>query len=65
MSWFDTHCLQSFLRKKELPVLQRAKLIKRMVTMGTSTDDWEDYQTMAQEHPDKIDYSVGFAPRLC
>ena len=66
MSWFDTHChLQSFLREKELEtVLQRAEDadVKRMVTVGTSTDDWQDYHTMAQEHPDKIDYSVGLHP---
>ena len=68
MSWFDTHChLQTFLRKKELePVLQRAEdgRVKRMVTIGTSADDWEDYQTIAQQFPHKIDYSVGLHPSM-
>ena len=66
MSWFDTHChLQTFLRKKELePVLQRAEDggVKRMVTIGTSADDWEDYQTIAQQFPHRIDYSAGLHP---
>ena len=66
MSWFDTHChLQSFLWKQELPaVLERAdhKGVKKMVTVGTSPDDWDDYRSLAQDYSGTVYYSVGLHP---
>lgn len=66
MSWFDTHChLQSFLRNHELEtVLQHAKEkgVKKMVTVGTAPEDWNDYQMLAQSYPNQIYYTVGLHP---
>lgn len=66
MSWFDSHChLQSFLKKGELDeVLHRAEEagVGRMLTVGTSPDDWADYQKLSHEYTDKIIYSVGLHP---
>ena len=69
MSWFDTHChLQTFLQKQELEqVLQRAEDagVEKMVTVGTSKEDWMDYGDIAQRYPEKIYFSAGFASRIC
>jgi len=66
MSWFDTHChLQSFLRNHELEsVLEHAKErgLEKMVTVGTSPEDWADYQQLAQSYPNQIYYSAGLHP---
>jgi len=66
MSWFDTHChLQNFLQKQELEsVLQRADDagVGKMVTVGTSPQDWADYRNLAQTYPGRIYYSVGLHP---
>jgi TatD DNase family protein len=66
MSWFDTHChLQSSLRNHKLQtVLQHAheKGVKKMVTVGTSPEDWTDYQKLAQSYPNQIYYSAGLHP---
>ena len=66
MSWFDTHChLQSFRRKGELEnVLQRADEagVSRMVTVGTSPEDWADYLELSVKYCGRIDYSVGLHP---
>lgn len=66
MSWFDTHChLQSFHKKGELEsVLQRADEagVSRMVTVGTSPEDWADYLELSIKYCGKIDYSVGLHP---
>lgn len=66
MSWFDTHChLQSFLRKDELEqILQRAEDagVEKMVTVGTSKEDWTDYKDLAHQYPGKIYYSAGLHP---
>ena len=66
MSWFDTHChLQSFFQKQELEaVLHRAEDVgvNKMVTVGTSSDDWEQYGVLARSYPEKIYYSAGLHP---
>jgi len=66
MSWLDTHChLQSFLRNHELEsVLERAQErgVEKMVTVGTSPEDWADYQQLAQSYPNQIYYSAGLHP---
>ena len=66
MSWFDTHChLQSFLRKQELEsVLQKADDagVKKMVTVGTSPEDWSDYSEIARQFPGRVYYSAGLHP---
>ena len=47
--WFDTHChLQKFYDRGELErVLSRSQEcgISKMVTVGTSSDDWDLYAT--------------------
>ena len=66
MSWFDTHChLQSFLKNHELEsVLEHAQErgVEKMVTVGTSPEDWTDYQQLAQSYPNQIYYSAGLHP---
>ncbi len=66
MSWFDTHChLHSFLKTEELEaVLERTKQagVNKMVTVGTSPEDWNDYQILSERNPDRIDYSAGLHP---
>ncbi|MBP7142246.1 MAG: TatD family hydrolase, partial [Opitutaceae bacterium] len=51
MGLIDTHAhLESFARRGELPaILARARTagLERMITIGTSTDDWELYRTLA------------------
>jgi len=66
MSWIDTHChLQSFLRKGELePVLQRAEEagVEKVITVGTSPEDWADYQKLSKDYNQRIFYSAGLHP---
>lgn len=66
MSWFDTHChLQNFLHKLELEaVLQRAEDagVHKMVTVGTSPQDWADYRHLAQIYRERVYYSAGLHP---
>jgi len=66
MSWFDTHChLQSFLKTEELEaVLERTEQagVHKMVTVGTSPEDWDDYQILSERNPDRINYSAGLHP---
>ena len=66
MSWFDTHChFQNFLHKQELEsVLQRAEDagVHKMVTVGTSPQDWADYRDLAQIYRERIYYSAGLHP---
>ena len=65
MSLIDSHChLQSFVQKKSLDgVLSKAKSagVKKLITIGTSIDDWDCYQSLAQSKPN-IFYSVGLHP---
>ncbi len=66
MEWIDSHChLDGFQRKGELgTVLQRATEsgVRRLITVGTSPEDWVAYREMHQNHPGHIDYTVGLHP---
>jgi len=66
MSWFDSHChLQSFLKKGELEdIFLRASdaEVSQMLTVGTSPEDWADYQILARSYPGQIIYSAGLHP---
>ncbi len=62
----DTHThLESFARHGALPsILSRAREagVEAMITIGTSTDDWGLYRTLAKENLGWIHYSVGIHP---
>ena len=62
----DTHThLESFARKGMLPgTLARAKQagVDALVTIGTSTDDWELYRGLAEQNPGFVHYSAGLHP---
>ena len=65
MSLIDSHChLKTFVQKHTLDsVLSRAKNadVEKFITVGTSIQDWDCYQSLAQNNPD-IFYSVGLHP---
>jgi TatD DNase family protein len=62
----DTHChLAEFARRGDLPaVLDRAAAagVSRVITIGTSPDDWDLYASLAAAHPGRVDYTVGLHP---
>ncbi len=64
--WFDTHChLQKFFDRGDLErILSRSKEsgVRKMVTVGTSTDDWDLYATLSKKYSSDIFYSVGLHP---
>jgi len=66
MSWFDTHChLQSFTKTEELEtILERAEQVgvNKMVTVGTCSEDWKDYEQIAKQYPGFVYYSAGLHP---
>ena len=66
MGLIDSHThLDSFVRRGELPaILQRAKLadVDALITIGTASDDWGLYQSLAGEHAGVIFYSAGLHP---
>lgn len=66
MGLIDTHThLESFARRGELSaILHRAREagLERMITIGTSTEDWELYRTLAEASPDLVAYTVGLHP---
>ena len=66
MGLIDTHAhLESFARRGELAeILTRAREtgLERILTIGTSTDDWELYRSLAAAEPDLIAYTVGLHP---
>ncbi|MBX7123493.1 MAG: TatD family hydrolase [Opitutaceae bacterium] len=66
MGLTDTHAhLESFTRRGELPAtLGRAREagLERIITIGTSTDDWELYRTLAESTRDFVAYTVGLHP---
>ena len=65
MSLIDSHChLKTFVQKNTLSnVLARAKTagVEKYITVGTSIQDWDCYQSLARNNPD-IFYSVGLHP---
>lgn len=66
MDLIDTHThLETFDQRGELDaVLARAAAagVRRMVTIGTSSDDWARYRTLATRHPGRVYYTVGLHP---
>ena len=66
MSLIDTHThLESFYRKGALDrVLGNAREagLGAMITIGTSTDDWALYRTLAETHRGFVHYAVGLHP---
>ncbi|MDR1011112.1 MAG: TatD family hydrolase [Opitutaceae bacterium] len=66
MSLIDTHThLESFHRKGILPAaLAHAHEagLEAMITIGTSTEDWTLYRSLAAEHRGVVHYSVGLHP---
>jgi TatD DNase family protein len=65
-SIIDSHChLERFFQKGELnQTLQDAREagVDRLVTIGTSVEDWQLYADLSALHPGIIDYSVGLHP---
>lgn len=62
----DTHThLDSFnwkgLLDNALEAAANAEVF-RMITVGTEPEDWQLYSKMADEHPGRIDYTVGLHP---
>ena len=66
MGLIDTHThLESFHHRGTLAgALERARAagVEAMVTIGTSTEDWELYRGLAAQHPGFVHYSVGLHP---
>ncbi len=62
----DSHChLETFVNRGELEiVLNEASLagVNRMITVGTSSQDWDLYHKLAQNYPGKIYHTVGLHP---
>ena len=65
-SIIDSHChLDRFYHKGELPeVIDQAREsgVDRMITVGTSDEDWALYAQLHKEHTGVIDYTVGLHP---
>lgn len=66
MEWIDSHChLLGFKMNNELDAtLARAKGsgVNRLITVGTSAEDWVPYREMHAAHSGLIDYTVGLHP---
>jgi len=62
----DTHChLAEFHRRNDVAgALDRAAAaaVTRVITIGTSPEDWELYAGLAAAHPGRVDYTVGLHP---
>jgi TatD DNase family protein len=62
----DTHChLAEFVRRGDFPaVLDRAAAagVPRVITIGTSAEDWSLYADLAAAHAGRVDYTVGLHP---
>ncbi|MDA0347408.1 MAG: TatD family hydrolase [Verrucomicrobia bacterium] len=65
-SIIDSHChLDRFFHKEELDRTigdAREAGVDRLVTIGTSDEDWQLYQDLSSQHPGIIDYTVGLHP---
>lgn len=66
MEFIDSHChLLGFKKKGELEsVLRRAAEagIQRLITVGTSPEDWVPYREMHTNYTGRIDYTIGLHP---
>ena len=62
----DAHChLEEYERAGEIDeVMERAASVgvRRMIAIGTSPVDWEANQKLAQRHPERIAFTVGWHP---
>jgi TatD DNase family protein len=62
----DSHCHLDVFRKRgtlQAVLNNSAKVgVNRMITVGTSSEDWDVYHDMAAEYPGQIFYSVGLHP---
>jgi len=62
----DSHChLEKAIKKGNLAdwlSAMEAGQVGHLITVGTSTSDWEMYRQVAAEHPDKISWTVGLHP---
>ena len=62
----DSHChLETFAKRGELEdVLNEASLagVNRMITVGTSSEDWDLYRGLSLKYPNKVYYSIGLHP---
>jgi TatD DNase family protein len=62
----DSHChLDTFVKRGTLQaVLNNAVKagVNRMITVGTSSEDWETYHSLAKLYTGQIDYTVGLHP---
>jgi len=62
----DSHChLDKYSKRGELDeILNEASLagVNRMITVGTSSEDWENYRQLAKDFPGQIDYTIGLHP---
>lgn len=66
MEFIDSHChLQGFQHRNELnAVLARSAEagVHRLITVGTSPEDWAANREMHAAHPGRISYTVGLHP---
>lgn len=66
MGLIDTHThLESFHHRGTLAgALERARAadLEAMVTIGTSTEDWELYRSLARQHPGFVHFTAGLHP---
>ena len=66
MEWIDSHChLQKIKHRGELEVTLTRALeagVTRMITVGTSPEDWVTYREMSATKPGQLDYTVGLHP---
>ena len=66
MGLIDSHThLDGFTRHGELPeILNRAQAadVEMLVAIGTASDDWDVYRTLAEQYPGLIHYTAGLHP---
>ena len=66
MGLIDSHThLESFAKRGDLEgALTRAAAadVEALITVGTSTEDWDPYRTMATERPESVHYTAGLHP---
>jgi TatD DNase family protein len=62
----DSHChLERFAKRGDLDTIinEAGKAgVNRMITVGTSTEDWDLYRSLAERYPGRIHYTVGLHP---